>query len=85
VLIPVKPAVEHRTALDLSGWGPGGRWFKSGLPDYESPGNRLVSSRAGFEPEILLGSNFTAVAVRKARTAGRFRVTSRTAGPRALR
>jgi hypothetical protein len=85
VLNPVNPAVEHSAALELSGWGPGGRRFKSGLPDYESPGNRLVSSRVGFQPEILLGSNFTAVAVRKARRAARFSVASRTTGNSALR
>jgi hypothetical protein len=30
---PVKPGAEHPAALDLSGWGPGGRWFESSLPD----------------------------------------------------
>jgi hypothetical protein len=62
VLNPVKPAVEHSTAPDLSGWGPGGRRFKSGLPDYESPGHGLVSSRFGSAGEILLGSDFSAAA-----------------------
>jgi hypothetical protein len=67
VLNPVKPAVEHSAALDPSGWGPGGRRFESGLPDYESPGNRLVSTRFGSAGEILLGSNFTAAAPRALR------------------
>jgi hypothetical protein len=58
VLNPVKPAVEHPAAPDLSGWGPGGRRFKSGLPDYESPGNRLVSSRFGSAGENALGVEF---------------------------
>jgi len=33
VLNPVKPLVDHPAAPDLSGWGPGGRWFESSLPD----------------------------------------------------
>jgi hypothetical protein len=67
VLNPVKPAVAHPTAPDLSGWGPGGRRFKSGLPDYESPGNGSVSLRFGSTGEMLVGSNFTAAAPRALR------------------
>jgi hypothetical protein len=75
------PFQGEEVPMVAGGWT--GRRFESGLPDYESPGNRLVSSRVGSIREILLGSNFTAEAVSKARRAARFRVTSRTTGPSA--
>jgi hypothetical protein len=38
-LSPLQSSESHRIRLDRSGWGPGGRRFKSCLPDRESPAN----------------------------------------------
>jgi hypothetical protein len=38
-LSPLYTAVRRLRELDRSGWGPGGRRFKSCLPDHDCPGN----------------------------------------------
>jgi hypothetical protein len=40
--------VEHSARLDLSGWGPGGRRFRSGLPD----SNRVQDGRFPVRAEL---------------------------------
>ena len=62
-LEPLWNAEEHRVRLDRSGWGPGGRRFKSCLPDRdERPANAGLSASLECLRDGELGCNWGAIA-----------------------
>jgi hypothetical protein len=57
-LRPLQNAEEHRVRLDRSGWGPGGRRFKSCLPDRDLPAKREEPLVGALPRGAFQGANF---------------------------